>query len=171
MAWFYLAGVPSFYEFNYNGDRWYNSTMMKDKTYSIEINASKQHVWETMLGKETYPRWSKGFSDNPQAIGDWKTDSEIDFVEEGRGGTRAVLEVVDEPNRVLARHIAMLDKDRMPETEGMENWVGTTEEYRLTEKNGVTNMTVLMHFYQDYEQMFDEGWPKCLQLLKELCEI
>jgi hypothetical protein len=103
-------------------------------------------------------------------IGDWKEGTKVDFVDTGKGGTRAILEVVDEPNRVLAKHIAVLSKDREPQTEGMENWIGTTEEYLLVENNGETELKIIMFYHPDYEKMLDEGWDKSLKLLKELCE-
>jgi uncharacterized protein YndB with AHSA1/START domain len=143
---------------------------MKEKTYKIKINASKQHVWDIMLGKETYPQWIKGFSENSEMIGEWKQDTEVDFIDADRGGTRAVLEVVDEPNRLVAKHISGLTKDRVLETKDMENWVGTTEEYVLSEENNVTTLKILMHYHPDFEEMLNEGWSKSLKLLKELCE-
>ena len=92
---------------------------MKNKSYEVIINASKEHVWDIMLGEDTYPQWIKGFSENSDMVGEWKEGTEIDFIDTGRGGTRAVLDVLDAPNRLLARHIAVLDKDRNVEKEGM----------------------------------------------------
>ena len=143
---------------------------MEDKTYEIMIHAPRRHVWDIMLGEKTYPLWIKGFSENSKMIGEWKQGTEVDFIDDGRGGTRAILEVVEEPIRVLARHIAVLTEDGKPQTEGMENWIGTREEYLLKEEEGSTALTILMHYHPDYEQMLDEGWGVSLQLLKELCE-
>ena len=123
-----------------------------------------------MLGDKTYVQWVKGFSENSEVVGEWKQGTEIDFIDAGRGGTRAVLEVVDEPNRLRAKHIAVLSKDRELKTEGMENWIGTTEEYLLKEENGITTLKILMRYHPEYEKMLDEGWEKSLKLLKELCE-
>lgn len=143
---------------------------MKDKTYEITINSNRQHVWNIMLGENSYPQWTKGFSENPAVVGQWIQGAEIDFLDSDKGGTRAVLEVIDEPYRILAKHIAGIDKDRKIITEGMENWIGTTEEYVLVEDNGKTNLKINMHYHSDFEKMLDEGWPKCLELLKKLCE-
>ena len=143
---------------------------MKNKSYEVIINASKEHVWDIMLGEDTYPQWIKGFSENSDMVGECKEGTEIDFIDTGRGGTRAVLDVLDAPNRLLARHIAVLDKDRNVEKEGMENWIGTVEEYILKENNKITTLTILMHYHPDFEKMLDEGWNKSLKLLKELCE-
>jgi hypothetical protein len=143
---------------------------MKQKEYSVQIKASNVAVWNVMLGEKTYPIWVRGFSENSDMIGEWKEGTEVDFIDTGKGGTRAILEVVDKPNRVLAKHIAVLSKDREPQTKGMENWIGTKEEYLLSEVNGVTELKIVMYYHPEYEQMLDEGWKKCLQLLKELCE-
>lgn len=143
---------------------------MNDKQYKITIYSHKQHVWDVMLGEKTYVQWMKGFSENSEVVGEWKQGTKIDFIDTGRGGTRAVLEVVDEPNRLLAKHIAVLSKEREPQTEDMESWIGTTEEYFLNEENGITTLKILMHFHPDYEKMLDDGWDKSLKLLKDLCE-
>ena len=143
---------------------------MKDKKYEITIKKPKQHVWDIMLGEQTYPQWIKGFSENSDKIGEWKQGTEIDFIDVGKGGTRAVLEIVDAPNHLLAKHITGLDKDRNPLAEGMENWIGTTEEFILDEIDGATTLTINMHYHQDFEKMLDEGWDKSLKLLKNLCE-
>lgn len=144
--------------------------MKKNKEYIIIINKSKQHVWNVMLGKKTYELWIKGFSENSTVVGEWKQGTEIDFIDIGKGGTRAVLDIVDEPKHILARHIAVLTKDRELQSEGMENWIGTTEEYVLSEDNGITTLKIIMHYHPDFEKMMDEGWNKSLKLLKELCE-
>ncbi|MCA9460221.1 MAG: hypothetical protein KC550_06760 [Nanoarchaeota archaeon] len=124
-----------------------------------------------MLGKETYPLWVKGFSENSQMFGVWKEGTKVDFIDlEMGGGTRAVLKVLDKPNRIVAEHITGLNKDRLPETKGMENWIGTTEEYILSEKNKITTLSILMHYHPDFEKMLDKGWKTSLKLLKKLCE-
>ena len=143
---------------------------MKEKIYSIIINAPQQQVWDVMLGETTYPEWVKGFSANSQVVGEWKEGCEIDFIDPNMGGTRAMLEIVDEPRKIRAKHISGLTKNGEPETKGMENWIGTTEEYVLNEEKGITTLTITMHYHQDFEKMLEEGWNKSLPLLKELCE-
>lgn len=142
---------------------------MIDKEYNIKINAPKEFVWDTMIGTNTYPKWIKGFSENSQIIGEWVQGTKVDFIDPNMGGTRALLEIVDKPNRILAKHIAMLSKDRKPE-ERAEKWVGTLEEYILTEDEGVTTLTIKMHLHPDFEEMLSSGWKVSLKLLKELCE-
>jgi hypothetical protein len=60
----------------------------------------------------------------------------------------------------------MLDRNS-PEAKG---WIGTTEEYTFTEKNGKTELKVTVNTTPEWESMFNDGWPDALKKLKEICE-
>jgi hypothetical protein len=144
---------------------------MQRSEYSIKIKSPREHVWKVMLEKETYEIWSKAFSENAMLIGEWKEGTEIDFLEPGMGGTRALVEKVQEPEHAVARHIAMLSKDREPESdENADKWIDTVEEYKLKEKDGITTVMVHMEYHPDFAEMFDSAWPVALKNLKGLCE-
>jgi uncharacterized protein YndB with AHSA1/START domain len=144
---------------------------MQRSEYSIEIKSPRKHVWKIMLDNETYEQWAEAFSENSRLIGEWKEGTEIDFLDPERGGTRALVETVREPEHVVARHIAMLSKDREPESdENAEKWIDTVEEYKLNEKHGITTVEVHMEYHPDFAEMFDSAWPEALKNLKGLCE-
>ena len=143
---------------------------MENKTYEITINLPKQQVWDIMFGDNTYPQWIKGFSENSDMVGEWKEGTDVDFIDVDQGGTRGKIELLNAPNEISIKHIAVLDKDRNVVEDGMENWIGTVEAYLLEEIDGKTHLTINMHYHPDFEQMLDDGWNKSLKLLKELCE-
>ena len=141
---------------------------MIEKTYNIQINASKEHVWDVMFGKDTYSQWAKGNREEPRFIGTWEQGTEIDFLDPD-GGTRALLQLVEKPKHLLMKRTAVLGKNGeiIDETNKL---IGTTEEYRLNENAGVTTVLVSTHIDPDFEEAFDEGYAACFKLLKELCE-
>lgn len=47
--------------------------------FNVEINASKEKVWDVLLGKETYPQWTKTFSEDSNVITDWQKGSKALF--------------------------------------------------------------------------------------------
>lgn len=66
----------------------------------------------------------------------------------------------------------MILKDGSKDTESdmARQWIGTTEEYRLDEKNGVTTLSVEMKTYLPCVDMLNACWPEALENLKRLCE-
>src|SRR5690606_4647550 len=53
---------------------------MKKLQFSIFINASKEKVWDTMLGEDTYRQWTKAFNPTSRFEGDWSEGSKILFI-------------------------------------------------------------------------------------------
>jgi hypothetical protein len=145
---------------------------METLTYRIEIDAPRPHVWETMLAPDGYRHWVKAFSPGSTYAGEWLQGTHMDFYDPEMGGTRALLEVVDPPASVHARHVATLGKDRAPETasEIALKWIGSTETYTLEDTGGATTLTIEVRTHPDFVAMFEAAWPKALGMLKELCE-
>ena len=147
---------------------------MQELVYRTSIAAPAEHVWRTMIGADTYPVWTRPFSPDSEYRGTWAQGESIDFIDPGRGGTRAVLDVFEPVRRILARHVAVLDAEgrEQPDSEFAEQWIGTLEEYRLEETDGRTALEVRMELHPEAGMagMFEESWPAALRELKNLCE-
>jgi uncharacterized protein YndB with AHSA1/START domain len=145
---------------------------METIEYKIVINASARRVWETMLNKDTYEQWVAKSWPGSTYEGRWAKGERIRFTGEDGSGTLAELVEVKAYERVSARHVAILlpggVEDRTSEM--AKGWVGITEEYRFSESNGKTTLTVLMTTNPEWRKMFDEGWPTALQELKKIAE-
>jgi hypothetical protein len=63
-----------------------------------------------------------------------------------------------------------LNGDEDTESEEAVKWVGATEEYRLSQLDGVTTINVEMTVHNDFAGMFNDCWPEALIMLKALCE-
>ena len=113
---------------------------MKKLEYSIEIRANKAHVWKTMLEPEKYEQWVKAFSEGSRFEGRWEQGATVRFVDPNMGGTKAILEIFDPHNCILAKHIAIITDDGREETDGevAKQWIGTTEKYEFLEHEGKT---------------------------------
>jgi hypothetical protein len=85
-----------------------------------------------------------------------------------------VAEIVDiKPQEfVLAKHVAMLAADGMEDKDSdmAKGWIGITEDYYFTEEGGITTLKVEIKTNPAWADMFQDGWPKALAKLKELCE-
>jgi hypothetical protein len=140
--------------------------------YSVMIDSPTEHVWKTMLDPGSYLEWARAFSPNSTYAGDWSEGSHMLFTDPNLGGTKAVLEKVVPLQLIRARHLAILSKEGIEDTQSDEarKWVGAIEEYRFRESNGKTTVDVAMTVHKDFVGMFNENWPEALNLLKNLCE-
>lgn len=148
---------------------------MKKLEFKTTINAKREKVWDAMLQKDTYREWVGVSWPNSDYKGKWAQGEDIRFIgggEGNEGGTMAHLEEVRKPEYVLAKHIAVINADGTEDrtSETAKGWVGTTEEYTFTEKDGKTEVKVVINTKPDWESMFNEGWPNALKKLKEICE-
>ena len=68
--------------------------------------------------------------------------------------------------------VAIIDKDRNKDTEsdGARKWIGTSETYELKEVKIGTELRVKLSTHEDYVKMFEDTWPKALEVLKTVCE-
>lgn len=151
---------------------------MKKLQYTIEINASADEVYNTMLGIdniETYNLWTAEFNPTSTYEGSWEKESKIYFVGTDENGKKGgmVSEIVENiPNQFVSiRHYGILDGDQeITEGPEVEKWAGGLENYSFLEENGVTKVTAECDMADDYQDYFDTTWPKALKKLKELSE-
>jgi hypothetical protein len=52
----------------------------------------------------------------------------------------------------------------------VKKWAGATENYTLTQNGGTTEVVVEMDSPDDYNEMFQDMWPRALQKLKTLAQ-
>lgn len=148
---------------------------MKTLNFDILIDASPEKVWDTMLGKETYKQWVDVAWPGSSYFGEWKQGADIRFTgdgDENGGGTMAVITELEPYKKVAAEHIAVildggtLDRD----SEMAKGWIGSTEAYTFTPENGGTKVDIEISTPPEWSSMFEDGWPKALEALKQLAE-
>ncbi len=125
-----------------------------------------------MLGKATYHHWAKAFSPKSTYEGEFQQGAFVKFIAPDLGGLKAVVEDFCRYDRIRFRHMALINKDGSEETESetARLWVGATEEYSFSESEGGTQLSVVLEIHKSCENMFNDGFPNALTLLKELCE-
>jgi hypothetical protein len=60
-------------------------------SFTIDIEAQKQRVWDVMLGEKTYGEWTSAFSPGSSFEGNWSEGSDIRFVGKDENGNRCGL--------------------------------------------------------------------------------
>lgn len=144
---------------------------MKTLHYEIVIDATPQKLWETMLGKETYPKWVGVAWPGSSYHGEWKQGAQIRFTgDDSAGGTLAEITDLEPYSKVVAEHVAILLEDGSEDrtSDMAKGWIGTTEAYTFTGEKGATKLDVEITTAPDWAPMFDDGWPKALDALKTL---
>lgn len=139
---------------------------MKKKHFNIEINASKEKVWDTLWNDTTYRQWTAVFGPDSQAVSDWKEGSRIRFVDNKGNGMHSVIDKNILHQQMSFKHLGEI-KDGI---ESESYWAGAMEEYFLTEKNGLTQLTIKMDISPEFEDFFSETFPKAIQIVKEISE-
>ncbi|TDL99576.1 MAG: tungsten formylmethanofuran dehydrogenase [Flavobacteriaceae bacterium] len=146
--------------------------------YNIEIKASVQKVYQTMLGlidKKTYENWTSIFNPTSTYQGNWDKGSKILFVgcdENGKKGGMVSKIVENQTAKFVSiLHYGILDGENEITTgEQVEKWAGGHENYTFSESGGITTVKVEIDTIEDYLDYFDQTYPKALEKLKEIVE-
>lgn len=143
--------------------------------FEILIKSLPAEVYNYMLEKPTYEEWTDVFSPGSTYIGTWEEGSKIFFVGQGEEGSQngMVSKVFknEENKYVDIEHLGVL-KDGVEISEGkeVESWKGAHEQYSFEENGEDTLLLIDMDSTLEYEEYFNEAWPKALDKLKEICE-
>ena len=151
---------------------------MKRLQFKKDINASAEHVYNTMLGIndiKTYEQWTFEFNPTSTYEGSWEKGAKIYFIGTDENGKKGgmVSEIADiiPFQFVSIRHYGILDGEtEITEGADVEKWAGGLENYSFSENNGMTTVTVESDITEDYLDYFNSTWPRALNTLKEIAE-
>lgn len=145
---------------------------MEHLTFTEQIAAPKNKVWDIMLAPDTYKQWVSVSWPGSTYNGKWKLGEKIRFESPGQGGTLAQLDEYKPHDTLLATHIAVLNPDGSEDraSDVAKGWIGSTERYTFTEQNGKTTLQVDIETNPAWADMFKDGWPNALKELKKICE-
>ncbi|SER57929.1 SRPBCC domain-containing protein [Pedobacter rhizosphaerae] len=140
---------------------------MEKITFTNEIDASVEKVWDTLFGTETYPQWTVVFTEGSAVETDWKKGSKALFTDgKGNGMVSEIAESI--PNEFMSiKHLGELKdgKETFP-----EGWEASFENYELKEKAGKTELTVSMDTNKEWKEYFENVWPKAIEKIKEIAQ-
>ena len=137
----------------------------------IDINASKEKVWEVLLQDNFTRQWFAVFMEGTHAITDWQLDSKAIFMD-GNGGGLVGTIVVNRPYEVISIEytgimVAGQEDYTSEEAKAVKGW---RETYRLSEHEGHIRLSVTCDMSEDYFEMMSVAWDKAVVKIKELAE-
>lgn len=136
---------------------------------AVEILASKERVWSTLWDDRTFRDWASIIDEGTYMVGEMKEGAEVQFISSVGGyGVTSLIERLTPNEFVLFRHMA--DTQESGKQEREKEWTGGQESYSLTERDGVTTLTVELDAPPQQVETFEERLPKALERVKELAE-
>ncbi|HST04968.1 MAG TPA: SRPBCC domain-containing protein [Chloroflexia bacterium] len=142
---------------------------MKELQFSIEVNATKERVWDTLWQDETFREWASIIDPETYMVGDLKEGNEIQFISGSSGyGVTSLVEKVVAGESLLLKHRADTQEDGKRERD--DEWTGGEERYSLAERGGITTLTVAFGVPLELEEQFKVNFPKALERVKVLAE-
>jgi len=138
---------------------------------SIEVHAPREKVWEVML-QDRYTRiWYAAFHEGTYADTTWEKGTRAAFMDST--GSGIVGEITEHlPNEELTiTYTGVLTKGREDrESKEAQEWIGSTETYRVAESDGVSTLTVELEGPEKFILSCDPLWERALRKIKELAE-
>ena len=143
--------------------------------YSIHINAPIEKVWKTMLEDATYREWTSIFSKGSYYEGDWSKGSKMKFLgpnENGElGGMVSIMEENIPMEFISIKHVGFINNGVEDTTsDEVMAWSGSFENYMFKSIDGGTTVDVTLEVPESAMGMFEDTWPKALELLKSIVE-
>jgi hypothetical protein len=144
---------------------------MENRKFTIEINATREKVWDTLWGDATYLEWTAVFSEGSKPDTEWKEGSKILFLDKNNQGMVSTIAANRPPEFMSFKHLGVV-KDGVEdlESEFSKQFSGAFEDYILKAVEGKTILTVDIDIPKTYLDYFVETWPKALEKVKELAE-
>jgi uncharacterized protein YndB with AHSA1/START domain len=145
-------------------------TALKRLQWSVNIAAPAPKVYQTLIGPESYTRWTSAFGDGCYFEGSWQKGQRIRFLTpEGHGVVSEIAE--NRPNEFISiRHLGYIaDGVEDTSSEAIRAWAPAYENYTLAATPQGTKLTVDQDITAEFESLL-EAWPKALEKLKTLCE-
>lgn len=142
---------------------------MKQIQFSIDIHAPKEKVWDTLWQDKTLRQWAGIIDPETYMAGELKEGNEVQFISAANGyGVTSLVEKLVPGEFLLLRHQA--DTQDSGNQERAQEWTGGQESYSLSEKDGITTITVAFDVPPEMEEYFTVNYPKALERVKVLAE-
>ena len=145
--------------------------MNKTLHFSVQIEAPRARVWETMLGAETYGDWTTAFCEGSHFEGSWDKGAQIRFLDPNNSGMLAEIAENRRHEYVSIRLLGEINAGVEDTTsDKIRAWAPAYENYTFRDHDGGTQLDISVDVSPEWESMIREAYPKALERLKDLCE-
>ncbi len=143
--------------------------MIQKLHFSIQINASKEKVWNTLWNDASYREWADVFFKGSYAVTDnWKEGSTVHFLVPVKSGIYSLIEKHIPNEFIQFKHIGnVVEGKEQPIDEDSKEWTGSIESYRLTENDGSVLLSVDIDVMDEHVEFMNEKLPIALEKIME----
>lgn len=144
---------------------------MEKLKFTIDIQASKEKVWNSLWEDANYRNWTSAFCEGSYAESDWNEGSKILFLGPTGGGMYSMIEKKI-PNEFMSfKHLGEVKElKELSNDEKSKAWTGSHENYTLTSNGNSTHLLVELDSVEEHIDYFKEAFPKALERLKNIAE-
>ena len=149
---------------------------MKKLNLEIDIDASREKIWASIVDVNLYRLWAVEFIEGSYFEGGWKKGDAIQFLVLNEAGKEEgmVSEIAesDYPNFISIRHLGYI-MDGVTDTTSdlVKAWAPSYENYTLEALGDQkTRFKLDMEVEDDYYDMMLEMWQRAIQKLKLINE-
>lgn len=140
----------------------------------IQIQASPEKIWTTLIGPESYKVWASPFAAGNYFEGEMKYDSKIHFMSGEAGNNSGLVSLIRVfiPNfQISFEHLGYI-KDGVEDLNYPEfqTWKGLRETYTLNPKGDITELNIFQDLTKKEAAFFDTKWDQALSQIKKLSE-
>ncbi|MFC6267815.1 SRPBCC family protein [Frigoriflavimonas asaccharolytica] len=140
---------------------------MKKLEFTIEINASKEKIWEALWKAENYAEWTRAFCEGSHIKGDLVAGNTIQFLDANNDGMFAIVTEMIPNEKMYFTHLGEVKAgesgDKIYEDESIEN-------YDIVENDGKSDLTITINAPVEYLQFFTNYFPTAVQNIKNIAE-
>ncbi|MCU0347025.1 MAG: hypothetical protein MUC59_08775 [Saprospiraceae bacterium] len=145
---------------------------MEKLTFTTNINAPRERVWQVLWDDASYRAWTAVFHEGSHAVSDWQEGSKILFLgpdeNGGTGGMTSRIAKLLQNDTMIFEHLGEVKNGVEDFSKG---WTDAFEKYFLRQSaDGVTELNVELDTVGEYASYFQETFPKALAKVKELAE-
>lgn len=139
---------------------------------SIEIDASKEKVWD-VLTEDDYTRdWYAIFSPGTYALTDWQLGSKVVFADDSGSGIIGRI-IIHDPYELLSIEYYGVLNNNIEDFDSGEAQIfkGAHETYQLSSKEHKTLLNVEVDMSDGLFETMSRSWDEALLKIKSLAEI
>jgi uncharacterized protein YndB with AHSA1/START domain len=144
---------------------------MQTLQHSIQINASKEHVWEALFSDKDLRDWANIIDEGTYMDGTLEEGNEVNFMSASGYGVASKVEKMI-PNKYVS-FIWTADV-KVAEDGSLEKratqWTGGRETYEIEEKDDKATLTLTQEVPDELVEHFKSKIPQALERVKVLAE-
>ena len=142
--------------------------MINREQFYIDIQADKASIWKALWDDSLYREWTKVFFEGSYMVAkSWDEGSIVHFLAPDQNGLYSRIEK-HIPNEIIEfKHIGNVKEGKEQEIdEETKKWSGTTEIYRLIEKDNSIRLQVEIDIMEEYLESMKKAFDSALEIVK-----